>query len=193
MLDKIKSYESNIMELKKYGAILSKNEIKELTLSQKDRGPLIEEMIDQKIQIQPNGVDLSVKKIERFIGPGKTDFDNKKREISNTKEIEFDGDEFLFLESGAYKITFNEVVNLPLDLIAIAAPRSTLLRCGVTVETAIWDAGYSGRGQSLLIVMNKTGYFIKKNARVIQLMFIRLSGENTISEGYNGKYQMENI
>lgn len=173
--------------------MLSKNEIKELIKSEKVKPPLIEDMIDPEIQMQPNGVDLTVKKIEKFTGPGKTDFDNTERKISKTKELEFGEDEWIFLESGEYKITFNEIVNLPIDLIAIAAPRSTLLRCGVTIETAFWDAGYRGRGQSLLVVLNKDGFFIKKNARVLQLAFIRLSEKNSIVEGYKGKYQLENI
>ena len=181
------------MEIKKYGTIISKNDLWDLINPDESKPSLIEDMIDPKIQIQPNGVDLTLKKVEQFIGPGKTDFDNTNRELSKTKELEFDNDEWLFLESGAYKVTFNEIVNIPLDFIAIAAPRSTLLRCGVTIETAIWDAGYSGRGQSLLVVLNKNGYFIRKNARVIQLVFIRLTNKNTIDEGYKGRYQMENV
>ncbi|MBA5942724.1 MAG: deoxyuridine 5'-triphosphate nucleotidohydrolase, partial [Methanophagales archaeon] len=95
----------------------------------------------------------------------------------------------------AYKIGFNEILTLPLDSLAIAAPRSTLLRCGVTIETAIWDAGYRGRSESLLVVLNKNGYYIRKNARILQLVFIKLGTgtENLMGEGYSGRYQLENI
>ncbi|MCX9014076.1 MAG: deoxyuridine 5'-triphosphate nucleotidohydrolase, partial [Candidatus Methanoperedens sp.] len=70
-------------------------------------------------------------------------------------------------------------------------PRSSLLRCGVTIETAVWDAGYSGRSESLLVVFNEDGFRVKKDARVLQLLFYRL-GER-VSEGYSGVYQNENL
>ena len=73
---------------------------------------------------------------------------------------------------------------------ALATPRSSLLRCGVTVNTAVWDAGYSGRSQSLLVVYNPGGFRLQRNARIVQLVFFQLSGE---TEGYNGTYQGENM
>ena len=73
---------------------------------------------------------------------------------------------------------------------ALGRPRSSLLRCGVTVNTAVWDAGYSGRSQSLLVVYNPLGFRLQKDARVVQLVFFRLTGE---TKGYQGKYQGENL
>ena len=90
-----------------------------------------------------------------------------------------------------FKIIFNEIVNIPKNLAAIAKPRSSLLRCGATIETAVWDAGYSGRSESLLVVYNEKGFRVKKNARLLQLLFFRLDGE--VKKGYSGIYQNENI
>jgi len=73
---------------------------------------------------------------------------------------------------------------------ALARPRSSLLRCGVTVDTAVWDAGYSGRSQSLMVVYNPLGFRLQRNARIVQLVFLRLTRE---TEGYRGAYQGENI
>ena len=70
---------------------------------------------------------------------------------------------------------------------AIARPRSSLLRMGVTVETAVWDAGYRGRSEALLIVYNSAGFYIKKDARVVQLIFMRM--ENAVQQGYSGRYR----
>ena len=92
--------------------------------------------------------------------------------------------------AGAYLITYNEIVHLPKNVIALATPRSSLLRCGVTVHTAVWDAGYSGRSQSLLIVYHPQGFRLQKNSRIVQLVFLELTQE---TEGYNGIYQRENI
>ena len=87
-------------------------------------------------------------------------------------------------------ITYNEIVHIPTTLMALARPRSSLLRCGVSIGTAVWDAGYSGRSQSLMIVYNAAGFRVQKDARVAQLVFMTLSAE---TEGYAGKYQNENI
>jgi dUTP pyrophosphatase len=104
--------------------------------------------------------------------------------------MEFDSTGFINLESGIYSITYNEIVHLPNNVMALARPRSSLLRCGVSVGTAVWDAGYSGRSESLLNVYHPAGFCIQKNSRVVQLVFFRLA-ENT--EGYSGTYQNENI
>jgi dUTP pyrophosphatase len=87
-------------------------------------------------------------------------------------------------------ITYNEIVHLPKNIMALGRPRSSLLRCGVNVGTAVWDAGYEGRSQSLLLVHNPHGFRVQKSARVMQLVFMELTGE---SEGYKGIYQRENI
>ena len=96
----------------------------------------------------------------------------------------------LDLMPGAYVITFNEIVNLPKNVMALGAPRSSLLRCGVTVHTAVWDAGYSGRSQSLMVVYNPFHFRVQRNARIAQLVFFELTEE---TEGYSGAYQGENI
>jgi len=72
----------------------------------------------------------------------------------------------------------------------LARPRSSLLRCGVTVGTAVWDAGYNGRSQSMLVVYHPQGFRLQKNARVTQLVFMTVTGD---TEGYRGTYQRENI
>ena len=102
----------------------------------------------------------------------------------------FDGLGFIDLLPGVYSITYNEIVNLPGNVMALATPRSSLLRCGVTVNTAVWDAGYSGRSQSLMVVYNPQGIRLQKDARIVQLVFFQLTGE---TRGYDGTYQGENI
>ncbi len=104
--------------------------------------------------------------------------------------LAFDALGYMHLMPGPYIITYNEIVNLPLNIMALGKPRSSLLRCGAVVHTAVWDAGYSGRSQSLMIVYNAQGFRIQKNTRVVQLVFFKLTRE---TEGYQGTYQGENI
>jgi len=156
-----------------------------------NKPPLVEKMIDPDIQIQPNGIELTLHRIELHENSGAIAFDNSERKLPRTKNLDFDSEGWLHLPKGSYKIMFNEIVNIPKNIAAIAKPRSSLLRCGATVETAVWDAGYNGRSESLLVVYNENGFKIKKNARVLQLLFFRLGKE--VGEGYSGIYQNENI
>lgn len=153
--------------------------------------PLVEHMIDQEIQVQPNGIELTLKSVEAHETSGAVAFDNSERKLPKAESIDFDHEGWIHLQEGNYKIIFNEVVNIPNNIAAIAKPRSSLLRCGATVETAVWDAGYSGRSESLLVVYNKKGFSVKKNARLLQLLFFRLGEE--VREGYCGVYQHENV
>ena len=147
-------------------------------------------MIDPAVQTQPNGVEMTLQSVHSLQGPGSVAFDNSERQLPDTEPLEFDMDGWLHLGPGIYKIIYNEIVNIPDGLAAIARARSSLLRCGVALETAVWDAGYSGRSESLLVVHNPASFRLKRNARVVQLIFFKLSSD--VSEGYRGIYQNEN-
>lgn len=150
----------------------------------------VSEMIDPETQIQMCGVELTVKNIEDFIDAGQLGFSNNDRILPLMGKLRFP-EEGIWLDPGAYLVTFNEVVEIPPDVMAIARPRSSLLRMGATIETAVWDPGYKGRSQSLLVVHNPEGIKIKRNARLMQLIFFRL--ENDAEKLYTGIYQGENI
>ncbi|MEA2075562.1 MAG: deoxyuridine 5'-triphosphate nucleotidohydrolase [Euryarchaeota archaeon] len=169
------------------GSVLSKSQIRALLRA---KPPLIENLIDINMQLQPNGVDLTVKQIEKIVSAGCVDFSNNDRKLSETEKLDLDDDR-VFLPLGAYKVRFNEVIHLPKDIMAIGAPRTSLIRCGVTIETGFWDAGYEGRSESLMVVLNEKGFYVKKNARILQLAFIRLS--KATGSGYEGIYQSENF
>ena len=152
--------------------------------------PLVEDWIDLEEQVQTNGFDLTLRDVALLQSAGRITVMNSQRLVSDLAPLVFDGLGFIELIPGAYVITFNEVVHLPRNVMALAAPRSSLLRCGVTVNTAVWDAGYSGRSQSLMVVYNPQGFRLERNARIAQLVFSQLTEE---TEGYHGAYQGENI
>ena len=152
--------------------------------------PLVEDWLDLDGQVQANGFDLTLRDIAVPQSAGSIPVSNSQRVLPDLSPLVFDGLGCIDLVPGTYIITYNEIVNLPNNVMALGRPRSSLLRCGVTVGTAVWDAGYSGRSQSLLVVYNTRGFRVQKNARLTQLVFFELTGE---SEGYNGFYQGENI
>ena len=152
---------------------------------------LVESMIDPETQTQMCGMELTLQKIERFTSAGTVAFDNIERVLPETEPMDFGASGWIDLPAGSYLVTFNEIVNIPKDVAALARARSTLLRCGASLETALWDPGYRGRSQSLLVVYNPHGLRLKKNARLMQLVFLRL--EKEAEKVYSGKYQGENI
>ncbi len=150
--------------------------------------PLIEGLLDATVQVQPHGVDLTVKTISLLQGSGKVGFISADTHLPDVIPLAPD-DEGWFLRPGAYRVRLAEVVHLPLDLYAIARPRSSLLRMGVQVGTALWDAGYSGQGEALLVVSNPHGVRLQRRARILQLIFFSL--DVPPGDGYSGRYQGE--
>jgi len=169
--------------------VLSGNTIKQLCLQDP---PLIDEFIDMETQIQQNGVDFTVKKIERLVGQGTVDFDNTFRVLPETQGVDIhqiasNGDKVYELPAGNYLVTFNEYVNIPKNLMFRSVSRSTLIRCGASLESAIWDAGFKGYSQCALNVHNPFGIRIHKNARIMQLVVEELN--ESVEKGYDGIYQ----
>ncbi|MCF7869572.1 MAG: deoxyuridine 5'-triphosphate nucleotidohydrolase [Candidatus Omnitrophica bacterium] len=156
--------------------MLNKKEIKNLIKEKK----LIESYMNLEKQLTPNGIDLSVAKISRFLEAGSLDFSNKERVIPKTEEIipnkKNPEDKYGWwnLSSGSYKIKINEVVNLPNNLTALAFSRTSILRMGCLSSHGVWDAGFSGKGEFILSVLNPNGVKIKENARICQLVFFKI-------------------
>lgn len=166
-------------------SVLSREDLRSALSAQ----PPLVEGIDQATQLQPNGIDLRVERIQRLTSPGLLGAAPNLREPAAREDVQPDADGWWDLHQGSYVIGYAEKVNLPPDLMALARPRSTLLRSGVAIHTAVWDAGYSGRGEGLLSVINPKGYRLQRGAAVLQLVFLRLG--TATAEGYKGKYQGE--
>ena len=168
--------------------ILSREDILKML---KASPPLVDNLFDVQQQVQPNGIDLTLKEIALLSSSGSLGLSNESRALSSTSPLVFDGLGRIDLLPGCYLVTYNEVVNIPRNIIALATPRSSLLRCGVSIHSAVWDAGYSGRSQSLMVVYNPRGFRIYRNARIVQMVFFLLSRE--VAQGYQGIFQGENV
>jgi len=171
------------------GGVLSREQLR--ALIDLEERPLITGMVDGGSQLQPNGVDLTLREVSRHAGTGAIGVDNADRVLPELEPVPFDDEGWATLEPGVYHILYNEIVDIPETLMALGRPRSSLNRCGVTIHTAVWDAGYNGRSTSMLVVNNPEGFRIQRDARVMQLVFLGMS-EGT-AEGYRGRYQGENI
>jgi dUTP pyrophosphatase len=153
--------------------------------------PLVQDYVSLEEQLQPNGFDLSLAEVSRFASPGVLPASNAGRIAAELVPVSFDAQEMVTLEPGAYQVLINEIVSLPKNIMALARPRSSLNRSGVTIHSAVWDAGYVGRSTVLLHVINPYGFRVQRNARILQMIFFTLSEE--VSTGYSGIYQGENL
>ncbi|MCX5708480.1 MAG: deoxyuridine 5'-triphosphate nucleotidohydrolase [Candidatus Omnitrophica bacterium] len=168
--------------------MLNREEIKRLI----EKNDLVSNYCDLDTQLTPNGFDLTAAKIFQFSQAGTLDFSNKERKIPESRELavkkEKPQDKFGWwpLGPGIYKVVTNEKVKLPLDLIAVAFPRSSLLRMGAFTQTGVWDAGFEGISEFVIVVTNPLGMKLKQNARVAQLLFTKITETES---GYNGIYQ----
>lgn len=168
------------------GAVLSREQIAALLDGDP---PLVDHLIDRDAQLQPNGIDLTLAAVSTFAGEGILTRDNAGRRLPGVEPLPFDAGGQIELAPGPYLVRFNETVNLPADCMAYARPRSSLLRSGVALHTAVWDAGYSGQGVALLVVYNPAGFRVERDARIVQLVFHRL--EQATGDGYTGRFQGE--
>ncbi|MFC1805060.1 deoxyuridine 5'-triphosphate nucleotidohydrolase [Candidatus Omnitrophota bacterium] len=168
--------------------MLNRREIEELIRDKE----LVSGFMDLDKQLTPNGFDLTVESIFEFDAQGALDFSNKERVVPKGKALSAQKikteDKFGWwdLKKGGYKVRTNEVVNLSNDLTALAFARTSLLRIGGFTQHGVWDAGFRGRGEFILIVENPNGVRIKQNARIAQLIFLPIE---KIDKGYEGIYK----
>ena len=153
--------------------------------------PLVSDLVDIDAQIQPNGIDLTIASLETLTGPGQIGLTNDDRILAPAIDVPFDNEGYAHLAMGVYVARLNEAVHLPPNVMAIAKPRSSMLRNGVAVHNAVWDAGYAGRSQVQLVVYNPEGFRLAKNARIVQMVFMTLDAAT--DSPYAGRYQGEHL
>lgn len=135
-------------------------------------------------QRQPNGVDICVDWIAEPTGGGAITRDGKT--IGDRTALEPVDDQFE-LSPGVYVIGYRERISVPEGHIGFILPRSSLLRNGATLETAVWDTGYEGRGEGLVRIGAPLS--IEHHARIGQ--FVLASADH--AGAYDGTYQGEGL
>jgi len=147
-------------------------------------------------QVQPNGVDLRLESVHDQREPGRIGRDGKevgdraRRTPDTVAEGESaDADErgVHRLSPGGYVVRYAETISVPEDHVGFVYPRSSLLRNSCTLDTAVWDAGYEGRGEGLLEVHHDVE--IEDGARIAQFVL----AEADAAGSYDGSYQGENL
>ena len=151
--------------------------------------PLVSGFEDAEEQLQPNGFDMTLESVAEFAGAGKIGASNADRVLAETRDLPFDADGRIPLGPGVYAARLNETVAIPPDVMALARPRSSILRNGAAIHNAVWDAGYVGRSQVQIVVSNPHGIVLERNARILQMVFFAL--DEVTDAPYAGLFQGE--
>ncbi|MEE8419000.1 MAG: hypothetical protein V3S02_02685, partial [Dehalococcoidales bacterium] len=114
-----KCYTSSIMT-----GVLSSDDIKNLLNLEPS---LVEGYLNLDEQLQPNGFDITLGSISMLQSQGRIAVSNSQRLVSDLSPLVFDGLGYIDLSPGAYTVTYNEIVHLPTNVMALARPRSSLL------------------------------------------------------------------
>ncbi len=131
-----------------------------------------------------SGIKLTLGEVFIMTTAGLIDINDKS--IPNYHRLECDKDNLYKLTKGCYVVRYNEYVRVPEDALALAIPRSSIIRSGASLFTAVWDPGYEGRGYGLLVVYNDFGISLRKNAQIAQLVYIKMSEKS--AKPYRGSY-----
>ncbi len=157
-----------------------------LTTKKVEAHGIINNMRDANVQKQQAGFDLTLESVYEFLSGGAADFDNKERKIADCKKMEYK-DGWVGLGKGAYKVTLNERFKVPADAAGVCLTRTTLIRNGAYLITGLWDPGFEGKVEMLLVVENPFGIRLKEHARIGQIYFLRMEGE--AEQLYQGIYK----
>jgi deoxycytidine triphosphate deaminase len=135
-------------------------------------------------QVQPNGVDLTLGGVFEQVSPGRIERGDKT--VGDRHELD-PTDGVYRLDPGGYVVGYAERVSIPEEHVGFLYPRSSLLRNSCMLNTAVWDAGYEGRGEGLLEVHHPIE--LEAGARIAQLVLAAADHAGT----YDGSYQRENL
>ena len=149
-------------------------------------------------QVQPNGVDLTLEAVLEQRDPGRVGRDGKEGGARQRRRADpvvegdsidrvVDRNDAYYLPPGGYVVRYAEIVSVPEDHVGFIYPRSSLMRNSCMLNTAVWDAGYEGKGEGLLQVHHDIE--IETGARIAQFVLAAADAEGV----YDGSYQGENL
>ena len=142
-------------------------------------------------QVQPAGVDLTLSELYDISELSTFELLGDDRVHRNRDEVSMvrHGDQTMYeVDEGWYLARYNEVVDIPDNVVGFVWPRSTLMRNGVMVTSAVWDPGYKGQGFGGLYTPGRT--LLGNGERIAQIVFMEVRNSTGT---YDGEYQGEGL
>jgi len=139
------------------------------------------------------GWDLTIKEV-KHIGQGNHIILKTASKVDKTSYVKMplminpdNPNQHMFvLQPGVYSVTFHQGCVLPNNIMAQIIQRSSLLRCGVEIKSAVYDPGFKTDLMGAVMIVHNT-IQLEEGCRVAQIIM----SETSTSEVYNGQYQSE--
>lgn len=134
------------------------------------------------------GFDLRLGKVFRLKGRGFLGVDERETPAAElVAEFNPAKSSSIVIKPGEYFLTESvEKFNIPLNLLAIIKPRTTLHRSGILTRVSIVDPGYKGTVHPAVFNAGPVEVEIELGARYINVMFFEVKGETA---HYRGQWQ----
>lgn len=165
--------------------ILNPKELLKLVKTKK----LVENLAERELH-NPEGAgfDLRLGKVFKLKGNSFLGIDERKTpDVKLVAEFNPKKKSKIVIKPGELYLTeAYEKFNMPLDLVGILKPRTTLQRSGIIARMAIVDPGYSGTVHPVLFNAGPATVTIELGARYIFAMFMEIKGKGS---QYRGQWQ----
>ena len=132
----------------------------------------------------PAGIDLQVESISRIVGMGFIP-EHGKTQLPTYEPLAWGEDGCLILQPGMHEVIFKQGCNFPNNVIGKITHRSSVLRSGGNLTSAIFDSGFhtDKMGSFMQVVIPLK---IERGARLAQINCYRTEQP---AELYNGQWQ----
>ncbi|OGF72309.1 hypothetical protein A3H05_01155 [Candidatus Giovannonibacteria bacterium RIFCSPLOWO2_12_FULL_43_26] len=134
------------------------------------------------------GFDLRLGKLFRLKGKGFLGVNERETpKVELAAEFNSGKAQSVIIKPGEYFLTETiEKLNMPLDLLGIVKPRTTLHRSGIITRVSIADPGYSGVLHPAIYNAGGVEVEIEMGARYVNIMFFEVKGDTA---KYRGQWQ----
>jgi deoxycytidine triphosphate deaminase len=141
--------------------------------------------IDEKQQLQQNGIDVRLAKAEKVVGVHEMYLDKNKDKRPDLIEMQVVDGCYHFEPGYQYALTFMEDVKVPSGMCATVVHRSTVNRFSGTLLSALFDGGFESKGGCGAMFRPNVKTKIEVGCRVAQIVFDSAEEASL----YNGQYQ----
>lgn len=130
------------------------------------------------------GYDLTLKEVKQIKGGSVLTDRTIVADYGELHTYDKAGRTVYILDPGSYSLTFEQGIKLPSNKTAFIRHRSSILRCGATITSGVYDPGFEvGEMGGVLIATQRIT--IEKGARVAQIVIF----DNSEAELYDGQFQ----
>ena len=140
--------------------------------------------IPDDFKIEGCTVDFRLDRI--FYHQGGAELYLDKRNTGKTYEVFPVYNKFIFKPHTPILVQTMELVNMPMDLMMIPGPRTTMFRSGIALYLTFTNPNYFGPLTFLAENITERSISIEKGFRIAQMAFAQVSGVN---EAYVGQWQ----